>query len=528
MELRASDPHDLVIDRFRTRLELAGRHDDGPGFAREVTRTVRELVPPSCSRALEPRLRAGAGVVRIDRLSLRLSVGREGLSAPALADRLAEEVARRIADAIAGQDGGASGVATWSDHATFAAAYVAHRLSLRAAPAWAFPDFRALDHLSPADAAVELVAARPATLPALVKLLDTPGGAARLAAALPERAAMELVERLAMAAAPSDIQQHGPVLAALVAALPEDPAASPGRAALGAALTVLRSGPGEPQAVRSLLVHARVAAALVVVARAVWLRVGRAPEARDLDPEAMLHLPAPARELARAWLSMALVHAADRPALIAALAAVSPRRTPGPAGERPSAAPDGASASPLAPTVLASRIAGVGLLMPAALRHDLPGVLSPAAFHRVLIGTLAGDARAAASRDPLPATLAPFDPRDGEPVLPPVPASLRAAVPEGFRHTLAEVEGVAGWAGCLLHAFAAMLPGFEASSPGYLRAQFLAQPGRLVVDRDRMSLLLAPMPLGIVLRHAGLHGWTGRLPHARDALLRIEVEDSSP
>ena len=75
-------------------------------------------------------------------------------------------------------------------------------------------------------------------------------------------------------------------------------------------------------------------------------------------------------------------------------------------------------------------------------------------------------------------------------------------------------------------AFVAMLPGFEGSSPGYLRRQFIARPGRLVVAADRMTLLLAPLPLGVLLRHAGLHGWTGRLTQARDVLLRIEVEDT--
>ena len=106
-----------------------------------------------------------------------------------------------------------------------------------------------------------------------------------------------------------------------------------------------------------------------------------------------------------------------------------------------------------------------------------------------------------------------------------MPDSLRAAIPEKFRPALAAVEGASGWAGCLLHAFAAMLPGFEASSPGYLRSQFLARPGRLVVAPERMTLLLAPLPLGILLRHAGLHGWTGRLVQAGNVLLCIEIED---
>jgi hypothetical protein len=40
-----------------------------------------------------------------------------------------------------------------------------------------------------------------------------------------------------------------------------------------------------------------------------------------------------------------------------------------------------------------------------------------------------------------------------------------------------------------------------------------------------MTLLLAPLPLGVVLRHAGLDGWIGPLRGRGNEVLRIEVED---
>lgn len=517
--------HSLLIDRYRTRLALAGRGEDGPGLAREVTRLVRDLLPPLCARALEPRLGLRPGVARIDRLRLVLGISRDGLSAAALADHLAEALARRIADALAGQGTAVPGVALWADHASFAAAYVAHRLGLVAASDWAFPDFRPLTHLAPAEAALELLAARPAILPALVELLADRGGAERLAAALPERVAADLVERLAAAEPPPDVSEHRRLLAALIEALPQDPAASPGRAALAAALVTLDRGPAESVAVPPLIALARVAAALAAVARAVASDLGRPVEADDLAPAALLHLPGAVRDQARAWLAPAAAEPAARSALIAALRGASSRPAPVPVQPRTAAAAAETESTGTA-RVISSRIAGLGLLLPAALRHGLDEALSPAALHRVLVAALAEEDRAAARLDPLPAALAPFDPRDGEPVFPPVPDALRALVPEPFRPALAEVEGALGWAGCLLHAFAAMLPGFEGSSPGYLRRQFIARPGRLVVAADRMTLLLAPLPLGVLLRHAGLHGWTGRLTQARDVLLRIEVEDT--
>ena len=40
-----------------------------------------------------------------------------------------------------------------------------------------------------------------------------------------------------------------------------------------------------------------------------------------------------------------------------------------------------------------------------------------------------------------------------------------------------------------------------------------------------MTLLVAPLPLGVVLRHAGLDGWTGPLGGPGSQVLRIEIED---
>ena len=174
---------------------------------------------------------------------------------------------------------------------------------------------------------------------------------------------------------------------------------------------------------------------------------------------------------------------------------------------------------------ITSRVAGIGLLMPAALAYGLPDRLSPAALNRTLAAAAGPEAEGAARLDPLLSALAPFDPRDPDCSFPPVPQALRAAVPEALREGAAEAEGAAGWAACLIHAFAAGLAGFEASSLTYLRRQFLARPGTLHIGESQLTLVLDPLPLGIVLRLSGLHGWAGRLPQARGALLRIEVRE---
>jgi hypothetical protein len=174
---------------------------------------------------------------------------------------------------------------------------------------------------------------------------------------------------------------------------------------------------------------------------------------------------------------------------------------------------------------MTSRIAGIGLLLPAALAHGLPERLTAAAFNRVLAAAAGPEAEATAQLDPLLAALAPFDPNDRDEMFPPVPDALRAIVPEVLREGAADSEGAAGWAACLIHGFAASLAGFESSSLSYLRQQFLLRPGMLHVAEGRLTLVLDPLPLGILLRIAGLHGWSAGLPQARGAVLRIEIRE---
>jgi len=519
------DQGSVVIDRFRTRLAMVGRQDDGQGLEREVTRVVRDLLPRQCARALGPRLDQRGGVVRIERLQLALSLGRAGLSAEALADRLAAELAREITDALLGGDQVARGVAAWPDHASFAAAYVGHRLGLLAAPEWAFPDFGPLAHLTPARAAVELFTARPAILLALARLLADRGGTVRLAAALPEPDAADLVTRLAASVPAPRPSDETAILAAMIEDLPQDPAASPGRAALTVAVAFDRFRQTDPAGVPARCALARMAVAIGAVARVVSLERGRAAAAEDLTPAALLHLPPAVRDLARSWIGAPARDPAERSAMVTALLGTRSRSAPSRRDVHSAESEVAGPAAPGAVRIIASRVAGLGLLLPAALRHGLPETLSPTAFHHVMIASIGEEHRAAARLDPLLAVLAPFDPRGGDPVFPPVPDDLRSAVPEAFRPVVAAAEGEAGWAACLLRAFAAMLPGFEASSPGYVRNQFLARPGRLVVAPDRMTLLLAPLPLGVVLRHAGLDGWIGPLRGPGNEVLRIEVED---
>ena len=260
---------------------------------------------------------------------------------------------------------------------------------------------------------------------------------------------------------------------------------------------------------------ARVAVALSAADKVARSR-GRMLLQADLAPEDLSYLPEPARRLVHAAVTPLSRSPAVRARLVRLLNQ-EPRRN-GPA--EPSA--ERAEKSTLAPRALSSRYAGLAGHAGRSALHDLPALLSPAALHHALAAALGPEIWERVRLDPVLAALAPFDPRGPEATFPPVPEPLRAAVPEERRDGEASGEGAAGWAACLIHAFAAGLRGFEASSLSYLRRQFLARPGTLHLAERQLTLVLDPLPLGIVLR-VGIHGWTGRLPQARNPLFRIEI-----
>ena len=512
--------HSLVPHRMHAHLAFAGRHEDAPALGQETSRSLHDLLPAAIGRALEPALGSNDGVLRIDQVALHLRLGRAEASATAVADRLATAIAREIATHAAGCGAAprfTAGLAYWPNPAAHAAAYIAARLGLAPAPAWAFPDFQALAHLPAPTAAVELIAARPETLAALARQLG-PAAAAAFATRLPEPAAAALLARLLAASSPTPFSDAADKLAEMFATVPETVTSTPARAALATAITELSAHPAADAAiVRATVLPARLAAALAAIAATIETSEARLPTAADLSPAALARLPPAFRALAQDALAPLAASPGAQAALIATLAqACRPHRAPAP--QTPATRP-----SPASRTV-ASRTAGIGLLLPAALEHATP--LAPAALHLALAAALGPDAESAARLDPLLAVLVPFDPRDPAPTFPPVPAPLRATVPESQREGPAMGEGAAAWGACLAHACAARLTGFEASSLPYLRRQFLARPGTLHVTDRHLALVLDPLPLGIVLRLCGLHGWSATLLHT-DATLRIEIADSA-
>ncbi|MFI6567439.1 contractile injection system tape measure protein [Streptomyces sp. NPDC050534] len=78
-------------------------------------------------------------------------------------------------------------------------------------------------------------------------------------------------------------------------------------------------------------------------------------------------------------------------------------------------------------------------------------------------------------------------------------AGRRSPRPGGIRLPLPRREEVAESAVQLLMSFAALLPGFGRSSPGFVRDSWIARFGVVDVDRDPALLIAAAHPLDVVL-----------------------------
>jgi hypothetical protein len=299
--------HSLGIQRFHSRIALTGLREEGPRLGNELSRAVREMLPDAVGRVVEPLLGSRDGVLRIDRIALKLRLDKRALSAARLADALARQIAEAVAQRADGSGAmprAGPGFAYWPDHFSYAASYIAMRMGLAPAPAWAFPDLQALVHLAPQEVALEVIATRPAVLSALARQLGR-GAASTLAARLSEPTASAFVERLAfdVPSALSDAALGD--IAAMLADLPAGPGRGNDVAVIAAAFALLAARPPQDgDLVRRVVLLARIGAALAAikaVAVGVW---GRPPREADLRPAAFPHLPDPVRRLAQSALAL--------------------------------------------------------------------------------------------------------------------------------------------------------------------------------------------------------------------------------
>jgi len=512
--------HSLVIDRFATTCQLDGSADEASLLERRVERLAKDVLPGLLARALDQLLPDLHGVIRINRIKLACSADWAAVDQGDFATILARHIAEAVASILQAKDPNAA-LACWPDHESYLAAYVAHRLGIEPAPDWAFPEFSALAHLAPSAAAVEILTARPTALSALFELCARHDQEDRLTDKLGPAECRRLLEALV-----SD-DEPGPLPASVLHILARRVRRRSldrqdlDRATLRLIMQMLAAdGTANTLPLKRLASVSRAIIALIFVETRL-----RSLDREDLEPEDLL--PALRKKLGDT-ASAAFVEAALVPFLKSSAGMKALR---GLREALPNTSlsfedkPTTDAAEPTPARHMTSRHAGIGLLAPTIAHLDLRALLGPRALHRTTLHCLPEASRQEVVDDPLIAAFAPYDPNEAPPTFPPVPEPLIAALPETQRGRLDGSEGADGWAALLAAHFALGLPGLQESSLAYLQQQFLARPGRLALTRADMSLELDPLPLGVVLRMAGLHGWLGRFVHLGNRDLTLDLKE---
>lgn len=498
----------IVLGRIETAARLLGRASDSGPVERRIDEVARNALPAALAEALARRLGAGDAVIRIAAIELDLTVPRDVLDSGEFAGRWAARLGETIAARLRGPD--APGLARFASHGELAAAYVEHRFAVAPHPAFAFAEFDALSHVTPAAAAIELLGARAAFLPALARLGARRGQPAWLAERLGTADAAALLDRLFAHDNAAVAEEAGAdTVDAMLAAAPAAwRGLDPPRAALALALARFAAAGAPPDDPVGTIALARILAAIAALA-------GHAPDfvagVVTGAPVAAADLaalpPAVGRELA--FTLPLATSVGGRRLLDLAATALRGRSAPTDAAAKPGAprrrtAPD--------PARLASPFAGSVLLLPAlvSLRPALP--LTPGQLRALLIAAVAPAPELEPAAAALADFLVPEPDRAPASAWPPLPAGIDDP-PSAETH-----------AARLLAAFAARLPGLEASSAHYLRRQFLHIRGTLTLTDKLLDARIARPPLAIVLTMAGLVGDRGALPWLGDRRLRIGLE----
>lgn len=494
----------LVLGRVATRCTAVAGPAVAVATGARLDRAVREDLPAALARAAAPVISAQEGVVRLRRLRVRLDLG-DGLDEAAFARLLAERIVGALKAALAG---GAREVRHWPDHASHMAAYILFRAGLGRGEGWAFPDFAALEHLPAERAAAELILARPEVLARLAVAPAARGDPADPVARWPVEAQAALARALLLQAA-----AEAPPLEAALRLLQEAGLPPPARrsAALIAAealrvtLRLLARGGREPAPQALLLAVAAVLTLQERAARPAGEARAEAPTGPDAEAAALAAAVAcAAAGPTTRRLLFRLARPAGQPAAPEAKAADP--AAPGRAGRaRPAAVEAPAARSPRA---------GLALLMPSALLLDAPACLAPTALAQALWQALDPEDWADAAQDGALQRMLPVEPREVDMAAPqpdPPPRLLRGLAPEAFR-VMEGADPARRWSALLMADLASRLRGLHGSSHPYLRRQFLQRPGLFDRGPDRLTVRLDPLPLGILLRMAGLTGPQGRLP----------------
>lgn len=472
--------------------------------------------------AAEPVLAGHDGVIRIRHISLDLAHSGP-FDESSLADMLASRLAAALRKALESRS---PDVRSWPDHVAYMAGYVEMRLGFAHESGWAFPDFEALRLLSPMQAALEIVKARPPVLIALAINGQRTGCALRfvdrLDTASSRHLAVHLLDKARAGFGDSSIAAPSHFADVILEILRRTTVVGADKAIL---LLICEAGLSADLLETTLLIlilTAALAFAFVQIAAEFEQRHGRVPtfaelvSATDISSEILPpHLAAFTNRMAgrtSARLIAEKLHGllSDEPVQ----PHLSGRRDKRPAGK--------GKAKVLS---LSSPLAGLSLLLPDAVRLSLHRHLGVNGLRQALLSVPDADTAARAQSDPLIDFLYP-DMRDADdPAFPPVSEAAIVRLAPETRGLIVGRQGAAGWGDLLLASFASRLPGLRASSRAYLQRQFFLVSGRAEITDAAIIVTLDGPPLSIILKMAGLSGDQMPVPHLDNRRLILNMGD---
>lgn len=480
-----------------------------------VDRACRERLEGALRQALFPILEGRNGIVRIRRLDLNLTATNP------LAHDLVHVIAGRIAALVRARlQQGRDEIQLWPDQGQFIAHYVLWRLGLRAGAEWAFADFKALQHLSPQQAVIEVLIARPQAIVALALESIMRGASYAFARALDPQMCVALLTRLSDAPEAQDLgkvhdvwKAQADIFSGVLPEIISDPLA---RSALVLLLRMLVSLPDKPAAqVPQIALLARVLVALTGLPP-VTLITKSVPWKARLSAMQGKTIPAASLTL--------LINITDRQgggAVLDSLAAAVAEHLKNSNGQdklAPNASAKRSNQNP-APQSATTQAAGVALLMPAFAQLSAKFSLTDAHRHAISLATLPTELQPVAARSAGFLDLFPRNPQMPEPKDWPKPDLT--GLPQ---HFLTASGGRDLWAQAVMAQFVTRLPGLQGSSIRYLQDQFLTCTGDVLVTKSDLLVTLHRVPLGIVLSMGGHLGCRGCVPWRDDRALNICIK----
>lgn len=513
--------HALAIGTMKTACKIMAYPQAVPPLRVRMERAVEGPFPALLAKSLDAVLEGREGVIRIRNIALNVNHSGEW-DETALARLIASKLASALANLL---DSSPEAVRIWPDHDAYMASFVEYKLGLAHEPDWAFPEFAPLRHLSPEQAAAEVLKSRPSVFAALAANGRRVGNPHRVASRLGTATTADIV---------SAWVQMPNVLAQVVASSFDD--------AELANLILTNGAISEPDMHRRILILIAeeiastgntnlpklVAMSVAVVALAA-LMTDKAIGAMHSGAlsSAIAGFPATAESLpdaVAAFLKRIAADAAGAAFLARLERTVSEIAVPNAAGRTGKAAK--AKTKGQARQTLYSNFAGFALLIPDIVRLGMHRHLGQNGLRKTILGIAEPEMRQRLEMDWLLLALFPEDDTGSHTAFPPVPLAASASIAPESRSLLTDREGADGWGDLLLGAFASRLPGLRASSRGYLIRQFLAVPGRADISDEAIVVTLDGPALAVVLKMAGLSGDQMQIPFSGNRLLVLKLGDS--